>query len=103
MKKAYITKSDDGATEHLCDLCLLMQEHKSKNVTPLARLALDLVQDYQDVFAQFTDNLKAINKINPADWMRVLRKNLLELFNNLNSNFAEYRNKKLDNIASLFD
>jgi len=92
MKKAYLAEREDGQPEHLCDLCLLMAEHKDKNITPLARLALDLVTNYSEIFGKFTDNLKTINKINPADWKRVLRKNLLELFENLNDNFAKYRN-----------
>lgn len=50
MKKAYLTEDEEGKKMHLCDLCLLMAENKKKNVTPLARLALDLVQQYQDVF-----------------------------------------------------
>lgn len=39
MKKAYLGTSEDGLTEHLCDLCLLMSEHKAKSVAPLSRLA----------------------------------------------------------------
>lgn len=88
--------------EHLCDTCIISDEHKDHTTAPLSKIALEIHKQFTSHFQQFEESLNAIDKIDAKNWKNTLRANYLTLFDELYGSLESIKNQKLNEINEVF-
>eukprot|EP00347_Sterkiella_histriomuscorum_P010145 403377429 len=88
--------------EHLCDTCIISDEHKDHTTAPLSKISLEIHKQFTSHFHQFENSMNAIDRIDAKNWKTTLRSNYLQLFDELFNSLDVIKNQKLRDINEIF-
>jgi hypothetical protein len=99
MKKNHISLKDQ---QHLCDSCIISEVYRDHPTAPLSKIALEIYSQFSQHFQCFETNIDEIKRIDAKNWMVNLRKNYMNLFDELFQSLFTIRDSKLTEINQAF-